>query len=147
MANAHINEQSGDIDQVTERPSRSWTTLELAACCLSIIQLITGGYQTRRPKGEHIRCRKRASIKTHFNDDDIPALSSSLRPGPTGPNLLRRCSCLSDEEGGVLGPLGPQLRQHFSSESLTRTSSPNFVNSPSCLPDLREGCLRFELCI
>lgn len=31
MANAHINEQSGDIDQVTERPSRSWTTLELPA--------------------------------------------------------------------------------------------------------------------
>lgn len=40
-------------------------------------------------------------------------------------NLLRRCSCLSVDGWGVR-PLGPQLRQHFSSESLARTSSPNF---------------------
>lgn len=122
MANARINDQG-------QWPSKAATEqLQLDNAGGNCLPLVNNSTYHRRILDWKTQRRTHPAPQARINKNTFewrcPLSVLSVLFLALFSNLLRRCSCLSVEGGAR--PLGPQFRQHFSSESLARTSSPNF---------------------
>lgn len=151
MANAHINElghwpsKAATKRELDNAGSNCW--LLTAACCLPLVNNST---YHRRILDWKTQRRTHPAPQARINKNtfewrcplSVLAVPIAVRFPVQRWNLLRRCSCLSVEGGSASTWSTAQAtlfkwkpRAHFKSK----------VSAP--LTALREGCLRFELCI